>query len=125
MLNCFLAKKQGKEFPQNTKENPMRNSTPEGKKVQYQIQAFAKKLTKGLSKPKKKFISQMLFGIQAARDVKLSNVARSLQEGIKLIKTEDRWSRHMMSKDLTQKMNEQMVKEGSRHVKEDTVLAID
>ena len=31
----------------------------------------------------------------------------------------------MMSKDLTQKMNEKMVKEGSRYVTEDTVLAID
>ena len=103
----------------------MRDSTTEGKKVQYQIEAFAKRLTKGLSKPKKKFISQMLFGIQAARDVKLSNVARSLQEEIRLIKTEDRLSRHMMSKDLTQKMNEKMVKEGSRYVTEDTVLAID
>lgn len=103
----------------------MNDSTTEGKKVQVQIQQFARKLTKGLSKPKKKFVSQMLFGIQAARDVKLSNVARSLQEEIRLIKTEDRLSKHMMSKDLTGTMNGKMVKEGGKYVQEDTVLAID
>lgn len=103
----------------------MKDSTTEGKKVQIQIQQFAKRVTKGLSKPKKRFVSQMLFGMQAGRDVKLSNVARSLKEEIRLIKTEDRLSKHMMSKDLTEEMNARMVKEGSRYVSEDTVLAID
>lgn len=32
----------------------------------------------------------MLYGLQASQDVKLSNIARSLQEKIPLIKTEDR-----------------------------------
>lgn len=103
----------------------MSDSTTEGKKVQIQIQQFARRMTKGLSKPKKRFVSQMMFGIQAGRDVKLSNVARSLKEEIRLIKTEDRLSKHMMSKDLTEELNEKMIKEGSWHVSEDTVLAID
>lgn len=103
----------------------MSDSTTEGKRVQIQIQQFARRMTKGLSKPKKRFVSQMMFGIQAGRDVKLSNVARSLKEEIRLIKTEDRLSKHMMSKDLTGELNEKMVKEGSRYVSEDTVLAID
>ena len=37
----------------------------------------------------------MLFGIQASQDVKLSNIARSLQEDIPLLKTEDRLSRRV------------------------------
>ena len=103
----------------------MKDSTTDGKRVQYQIQQFARRVTKGLSKPRKKFVSQMLFGMQAARDVKLSNVARSLKEDIRLIKTEDRLSKHLMSKDMTEGMNEALLKEGGRQVGEDTVLALD
>jgi len=62
-------------------------------KVNYQLERFVQILSKGLSKPRKKFIHQMLFGIQASRDIKLSEVARSLNEDIKLIKTETRLSR--------------------------------
>jgi hypothetical protein len=42
----------------------------------------------------------MLFGIQASQDVKLSNIARSLQEDISLIKTEDRLSRNLHAEEL-------------------------
>jgi hypothetical protein len=103
----------------------MSYNTTEGKKVQHQIERYAKKITKGLSKAKRKFISQMLFGMQASRDVKLSNVSRSLKEEIRLIKTENRLSNQIKSKDLTQQMNEAIIKEASKYVKEDSVLAMD
>ncbi|MCD6402525.1 hypothetical protein J7L36_01580, partial [bacterium] len=50
------------------------------------LERFVEVLSKGLTKPKKKFIHQMLFGIQASRDIKLSEIARSLNEEIKLLK---------------------------------------
>lgn len=103
----------------------MNNSTTDGKKVQHQIARYASKITKGFSKPKRKFISQMLFGMQASRDVKLSNVSRSLKEEIRLIKTENRLSNHLKTKDLTNQMNEVIIKEASRYVKKDSVLAMD
>lgn len=37
----------------------------------------------------------MLYGIQAFKDVKLSNIARTLKEDQKLIKIEDRLSRNL------------------------------
>jgi hypothetical protein len=46
------------------------------------------------------FVGEMLFGIQASQDVKLSNIARSLQEDISLIKTEDRLSRNLHAEEL-------------------------
>ena len=76
----------------------MKNDTTTGRKIQHQIKRFSYKVTKGLTKPKKKFVSRMLFGIQASRDIKLSNIARGLNENIKLIKTENRPSRHIISK---------------------------
>ena len=103
----------------------MKQCTTDGKKVQHQIGRYASRITRALSKPKRKFIAQMLFGMQASRDVKLSNVSRSLQETIRLIKTENRLSHHLKSKDLTTSMNESLLKEANQFVKRDSVLALD
>ena len=55
------------------------------KKVNEQLVKFSDKLSEGLKRTKKKFIHRMLFGIQASKDIKLSEIARSLEEDIKLI----------------------------------------
>ena len=93
--------------------------------LQSEIGHFARIITQGLTKPKKKFISQMLFGIQASRDIKLSNIARSLSEEIKLIKTENRLSRNAQREDLTVRFNESIIKRAARRVLPDTVIALD
>lgn len=67
----------------------------------------------------------MIFGIQASRDMKLSNVCRSLNEEIKLIKTEQRLSRQMSKEDLTEHINKAILKEGYRKITKDIVLAWD
>ena len=103
----------------------MNDNTTISKKVQHQIKRFSYRVTKGLTKPKKKFVSQVLYGIQASRDIKLSNISRSLSEDIKLIKTENRLSRHMTSKDLTDHINNTLIEDGSRRIMQDTVLALD
>ena len=103
----------------------MNDNTTITKKVQHQIARFSSRVAKDLTKPKKKFVSQMLYGIQASRDIKLSNISRSLEEDIKLIKTENRLSRHMITKDLTGYINNMLIKEGSWKITEDTVLALD
>lgn len=94
-------------------------------KVKSEIERFSQLITQGLTKPKKKFISQMLFGIQASRDIKLSNIARSLSEEIKLIKTENRLSRNAQGEDLTARFNEDIIKRAAKRVLRDTVIALD
>ena len=94
-------------------------------KVKSEIGRFSQLITQGLTKPKKKFISQMLFGIQASRDIKLSNIARSLSEDIKLIKTENRLSRNAQREDLTVRFNEDIIKRAAKRVLPDTVIALD
>ena len=64
-------------------------------RLKAQLTKFTVELSKGLSKPLRTFVGEMLFCIQASQDVKLSNIARSLQEDIALIKTEDRLSRNL------------------------------
>ena len=42
----------------------------------------------------------MIYGVQAAKDIKISNVARSRQEDIKMIKTEERLCRQLAAEDF-------------------------
>lgn len=77
------------------------------------------------SKPKQKLIEQMIFGIQASKDVKLSNIARALDEPIKLKKTEERLSRHLDAPGLGQTVNEQIAKAAGSRIKENTLIILD
>lgn len=103
----------------------MKNDTTLSERITVEIERFAQLITQGLSKPKKKFVSQMLFGIQASRDIKLSNIARSLDEDIRLIKTENRLSRNAQAEDLTLHLNQEVIKRGSKRLLENTVIALD
>jgi hypothetical protein len=64
-------------------------------KIKSQITRFLHKISGGFKKPTRKLIVQMLYGIQASKDVKLSKIARSLNEEIALIETENRLSRNL------------------------------
>ncbi len=67
----------------------------------------------------------MLYGIQATKDVKLSNICRSLNEDQALIKTGDRLSRNLDDIDFTDGINNQICRVGASKVLEDMVVAID
>ena len=54
------------------------------------------------------------YGIQAAKDVKLSNIARTLKEEQALIKTEDRLSRNLDDEDFTRRSMKRFVGLGDR-----------
>ena len=93
--------------------------------VKGQLSKFSGIISKGLPKAKQRLIREILDGIQAAKDVKLSNITRSLNESLSLIKTEDRLSRNLDDRDFTEVINHQICRLGSRNVLEDMVIAID
>ena len=94
-------------------------------KIKLQISKFSGIISKGLSKPKRRLIKELIFGIQASKDVKLSNIARSLKEKIPLIKTEDRLSRNLDDIDFTESVNNTISRLASNKILKDTVLALD
>ena len=94
-------------------------------RLKAQLTKFSSELCEGLSRPLEKFVGQMLFGIQASQDVKLSNIARSLREEISLIKTEDRLSRNLKSAELEAELTPQLAKMASQRVAAHTVLCLD
>lgn len=90
-----------------------------------QLSKYSGIISKSFSKPKQKLIKEMLYGIQASKDVKLSNIARTLKEQQALIKTEDRLSRNLDDEDFTEAINEEICRLGASKVTDDMVIAID
>lgn len=56
---------------------------------------FASKLSKGLQKPNKNFILDMLFGLAKGKSVLLSDIARALEEPIDTLQTVKRLSNRL------------------------------
>jgi len=94
-------------------------------KIKAQIAKFSGIIAKEFSKPKRRLIKEILYGIQATKDVKLSNISRSLNEQQALIKTEDRLSRNLADVDFTEGINHEICRLGSSKVLDDMVIALD
>ena len=94
-------------------------------KLRVQIHQFLGILSPHFSKPKTKFLEQMLFGVSASQDCKLSQVARVLGEPILLKKTEERLSRHLAAPGLGRTVQRQIVVPAARRVRADTLIVVD
>jgi hypothetical protein len=78
-----------------------------------------------MGKVTQRFVEEMLYGIQARGSVRLSEVARSLEESISLKKVIERLSRNLARRGLAQAIGEAVLNEGAVKVKEDTLLIVD
>lgn len=94
-------------------------------KIKAQLSKFSGIISKGYSVPKRRLIKEVLYGIQATKDVKLSNISRSLNEAQSLIKTEDRLSRNLDDVDLTEGINREICRLGASKVLDDMIIALD
>lgn len=68
-----------------------------GYEIKRDLTTFSEKISKGLTRPKSKFVTQMIYGILAGNKVHLSEIARSLNETIRLKKTIWRLSRNLFA----------------------------
>lgn len=94
-------------------------------KLRAQIHEFLGIFYPHFSKPKQKFIEEMVYGIQASQDVRISAITRALGEEIQLKKTGERLSRHLKTPGLGQEVNEIVAEHAARRVKDDTLIIID
>ncbi|OGL43109.1 MAG: hypothetical protein A2161_15505 [Candidatus Schekmanbacteria bacterium RBG_13_48_7] len=94
-------------------------------KIKAQISKFSGIISQAFSKPKRKLIKEVHYGIQASKDVKLSNISRTLNEDIDLIKTENRLSSSLDCVDFTDGINDQICRLASNKVLDEMVIAID
>jgi hypothetical protein len=103
----------------------MTSNTRTAAAIKGQLSKFSGIIAQGLSKPKRRLVKEIIYGIQAAKDVKLSNITRTLNEPIALIKTEDRLSRNLDDEEFTDEINKEICRLGSAKIGEDMVIAID
>ena len=94
-------------------------------KTQAQLHKFLGIFSPHFSKPKQRFLGQMLYGIQAAQDVKLSCIGRALEEDISMKKLEDRLSRNLADEDIEPRVRECIVRESARHVSKESFIVVD
>ena len=97
------------------------------RKTEEQLRKFLGGFSPHLSKPRLKFLGDMLYGVQAAGDVKLSEIARELRpgSGCSPKKKEERLSRHLEAEDLTGVVGGGVLADACRYVDEDTLVVVD
>ena len=95
------------------------------RKIQGQIHQFSGKLSRRLPKVARRFIEEMIYGIQTRGSVRLSEIARSLNETIPLKKTINRLSNQLKRPGLLEHIEGAIIVEGKSRIKEDTLLIVD
>ena len=72
-----------------------------------------------------RFVSEMIYGIQASQSVMLTKIARVLEENISLKKTHERLSRNLGMYELEKTLLQNLLSLAKKHVGKDTLLVLD
>lgn len=99
------------------------NITQVALRLREQMDAFLGNLP--VPKTARRFALEALYGIQSRGSVKLSEIARALNEPIALIKTENRLSRQAARPGLDEAITRFVIEQGAARIKDDTLLVVD
>lgn len=94
-------------------------------KIQGRIEGFSGKLVRGLSRPAARMVREVLVGIQARGSVRLSEVARALDEPVAMKKVIERLGRHLKRQEVREAVRQNLLELGARRVREETLLVVD
>ena len=94
-------------------------------KLLKQLESFSVRISPHFHKPAARFIGDMVYGIMAEKDVKLSSVVRALKEETTPKKVEDRLSRMLSSDGLEAGLHGFVASEGAGKVHRDTLVILD
>ena len=94
-------------------------------KLLKQLESFWGRISPHFHKPAARFTGDMMYGIMAEKDVKLSSIVRALKEGITPEKVEDGLSRMLSSNGLERDLHYVIAAEGARKVHRDTLIILD
>lgn len=94
-------------------------------RLREKIVYFSGELSKGLCKTSHRFVAEMIYGIQARQSVVLTEVARALEERISIKKSEERLSRQLGRQGLGAVVQDNLLGQASKRIKDDTLLIID
>jgi hypothetical protein len=101
------------------------NRTQIANKLKGQIREFSGILSRGLPKVAKRFVGEVVYGMLCRQSVHVAQVARSLNEPIRLIKTLNRLCRQLGREGLGKRVTDNLIREGAQHVGQETLLIVD
>jgi hypothetical protein len=101
------------------------NATKVARKLRRRIGRFSGDLSKGLCKAARRFVGEMVYGIQASESVVLTEIGRTLEERVPLRKTQWRLSRNLQREELEPTLGENVLHQGAGRIGADTLLVID
>lgn len=94
-------------------------------RVREQLDGFLGIFSPRFPKPTLRFIGQMLYGIQAAQDVKLSQIGRELREPIPIGKVENRLSRNLAREGMADVLHDCVLNHAANAIGRDTLVIVD
>lgn len=94
-------------------------------KLRGQIERFSGELSTGLGKIATRFVGEMVLGILSRGSVRLTEVARALDESIPLKKTHARLDRNLAKRTTAEAIAARVLELGAMRVKADTLLIVD
>jgi hypothetical protein len=94
-------------------------------KLREQILRFSGELSAGLPKPTRRFIAEMVYGIQARQSVRLTEIGRALEERIPLRKTQYRLCRQLQRQGLWERLTTTLCRMAASRIQELTLLILD
>lgn len=101
------------------------NATRVAGNLRTRIGRFSGDLSEGLCVAAQRFVSDMVYGIQASGSVMLTDIGRTLEECIPLRKTQWRLSRNLQRPELEDTLGDNLLRMAASHIGEDTLLIID
>jgi hypothetical protein len=82
-------------------------------------------LSAGFPRPARRFIAEMLYGIQARQSVRLTEIGRALQERVSLKKTEYPLCRQLRRPGLWERLTARIDRMAAAHIQDLTLLILD
>lgn len=95
------------------------------RKLREKIAGFSGELSKGLPKVARRFVREMLYGIQASQSVVLTKIGRMLEESVSIKKVEERLSRQLMRGGLSSSLQRNLLKLASGLIDKEKLLILD
>jgi len=96
-----------------------------GGKLRAKIHEFSGEVSLGLGKVKRRMVEEMIYGIQARGSVRVSEVARALEEEIALDKTHERLRRNLGDPAIREVVGSALLEQGAKRIGKHTLLIVD
>ncbi len=94
-------------------------------KIQIKLHQFSERFCSDFSRPERKFLYQMLFGLLKGGQVQLNSIARHLQDGLSLKKSTERLGRHLGVAGMWRRVSESTLETQRYYLRQCKYMIID